>query len=227
MVCLDCLLDHFLTKEHKMTISETNRQLIQVLEAVHASQDGDKEQFVAPSDLLTRLPFDQSTIEDLFDILEEKNWVKSAGYLGSENLVKLTPAGRQILRDPQYGSASMGTQVFNINAPQSIMNIQSTMSNVTQMINAAPAIEQFTKDQLLQLVQELTTELEKAPADAAEDAEALADEAQTVITAATKDKPNKKTIQIRLEGLRTAATNLATVVPSVLPIAIKIADLLK
>jgi hypothetical protein len=205
-----------------MSQSSTQNQLIKVLETIE--ETGGRK--VTPQQVIAKIGGNQRDMEDFFQLLVQRGWVTMLP-IQQGTYVDSTPLGRQILRDPQYGSASMGTQVFNINAPQSIVNIQSTMSNVTQMINAAPAIEQSTKDQLLQLVQELTTELEKAPADAADDVEVLANEAQMVITDATKDKPNRKIIQIRLEGLRTAATDLATVVPSVLPIAIKIADLLK
>jgi ElaB/YqjD/DUF883 family membrane-anchored ribosome-binding protein len=103
-----------------------------------------------------------------------------------------------------------------------ILNIESTLSNVTQSVGNIPNIDQSTRDELKQLMEQLNTVLQKISAEKIEDAEAVADTAKDLVENISKDKPNKAKIQITLAGLKQAAENIAKVVPDVLPIAIQI-----
>jgi len=108
-----------------------------------------------------------------------------------------------------------------------ILNIQSTLTNVSQSIGAAPHGDAATKAQLQALIEQLSAELQKAPAEQAGEAEAVAETAKAAVDQATKAQPNKTLVQISAEGLKQAARNLAAVLPTVLPIATQIADALR
>ena len=103
-----------------------------------------------------------------------------------------------------------------------ILNIKSTLNNVTQTINAHPADDSL-KAELNKLIGQLDAELEKAPPDREEDAAAVAETAQTLIEKAAAEKPNKALLKITAEGLKQAAQNIAGVMPAVLGIATQIA----
>jgi hypothetical protein len=105
-----------------------------------------------------------------------------------------------------------------------ILNIKSTLSNVTQSIGASPNGDAAAKAQLQDLIAQLGAELEQTPKDSEGDAEAVAETAKHAVEQATKAKPNKALVQISAEGLKAAAQNLAAVLPAVLPIATKIAE---
>ena len=108
-----------------------------------------------------------------------------------------------------------------------ILNIKSTLTNVSQSIGAAPHGDAATKAQLQQLIEQLSTELQKAPAEKASEAEAVAETAKAAVEQAMKSQPNKTLVRISAEGLKQAAQNLAAVLPTVLPIATQIADTLR
>jgi hypothetical protein len=103
-----------------------------------------------------------------------------------------------------------------------MLNIENTMTNVTQNVGNIPNMDQSSRDELKQLMQQLNTALKNTPAEKADDAEAVANAAKELIDDISKDKPNKTTVQIKLSGLKAAAENIAKVLPSVLPIATQI-----
>jgi hypothetical protein len=127
--------------------------------------------------------------------------------------------------DKRKGNFVSGDQ-FNMsgNFSGAILNIKSTLESVTQSISAAPHGDEATKTQLQELIAQLSTALQQVPADQAADAEAVAETAKAAVEHATKEKPNKTMIQISADGLKQAAQNLAAVLPTVLPIATKIAE---
>lgn len=127
--------------------------------------------------------------------------------------------------DKRKGNFVSGDQ-FNMsgNFSGAILNIKSTLTNVSQSIGAAPIGDTATKAQLQALVEQLSAELQKVPAEKASDAEAVAETAKAAVEQATKAQPNKTLVQISAEGLKQAAQNLAAVLPTVLPIATQIAE---
>lgn len=104
------------------------------------------------------------------------------------------------------------------NVTGSIINIDSTLEQVTQIIGSAN-IEDSAKKQIIELIEQLKTELQKVSSDNKEEAEALADTAKALLDASTKESPNKATVKITAAGLTKAAENLASVTPKVLVIA--------
>jgi hypothetical protein len=125
-------------------------------------------------------------------------------------------------RTGAFGSGDQFTMSGNFSG--AILNIKSTLTNVSQRIGAAPNGDAATKAQLQQLIAQLSVELQQAPAAQAGEAEAVAETAKAVIEQATKAQPNKTMVQISAEGLKQAAQHIAAVLPTVLPIAMQIAE---
>jgi ABC-type transporter Mla subunit MlaD len=103
-----------------------------------------------------------------------------------------------------------------------IVNIKSTLTNVSQTVGALPNADESAKDELKQLIQQLSQALEQAPPDKVEEAEAVAKSAELLVQTATEEKPNQTMVQITGEGLKQAAKNIAEVMPTVLTIATQI-----
>ena len=107
-----------------------------------------------------------------------------------------------------------------------ILNIESTLTNVSQNVGTIPGIDQPAKDELKQLIEQLNAALQKAPAEKIEEAQALAETTKDLVEDASKPQPNKAKLQITLAGLKQAAENIAKVLPDVLPIAVQIATVI-
>ena len=104
------------------------------------------------------------------------------------------------------------------------VNIGSNLSNVTQSIGAMPAGEPDEKEQIKQLLDQLHTALQQAPADRQADAEAVATFAQQLVENATKPQPNKLIVQGTSTVLKQAAENIAVALPAALMIATQIME---
>lgn len=116
------------------------------------------------------------------------------------------------------------SDTFNLsgNFDGAIINIKSTLRNVTQTVNTLPGADESTKAELARLIEQLNEALQKVPSEKAEDAEAVADSAKALVDAANKPKPNKATLQITADGLKKAAENIAAVTPAVVGLATQI-----
>ncbi|MBK9709726.1 MAG: hypothetical protein IPO81_00070 [Kouleothrix sp.] len=117
---------------------------------------------------------------------------------------------------------TMGDNINISNVSGSILNIKATLDNVTQTIGGMPG-DEAAKNELKQLMAELATALQQAPADKAQDAEAVAKRAEVAIAEAAKPKPDKEDVAYSLSRLKKAAENLGQVLPIVVTIAGKIA----
>lgn len=117
-----------------------------------------------------------------------------------------------------------GTFHLSGNFQGAIINLGSSLNQVTQTINNAPGLDPALREELQKLVGQLQESLQQVPLNKAEEAQAVAESAETLINQATKEKPNKTLLQISGEGLKQAAQNLAVVVPAVLTIATQIVD---
>jgi hypothetical protein len=115
-----------------------------------------------------------------------------------------------------------GNQYNFSNFQAGILNIESTLTNVSQSVGSLPNVDQAVRDELKQLIDQLNVALQKAPADKIDEAGALAETTKDLVEDVSKEKPNKAKLQITLAGLKQAAENIAKVVPDVLPIAIQI-----
>lgn len=130
--------------------------------------------------------------------------------------------------DKRKGTFVSGDQ-FNMsgNFSGAILNIKSTLTNVSQSISAAPIGDVATKAQLQELIAQLSAELQKAPAEKAEEAAQVAKRAESAVTEATKPRPDQDDVEYSLSRMKKAAENIAQVLPTVLSIATQIATLLR
>jgi methyl-accepting chemotaxis protein len=117
----------------------------------------------------------------------------------------------------------MGDQ-FNLTGDfrGAIVNLKSTLRNVSQTAGQIPGGDEDTRKQLQDLIARLSSELEKAPAEKKDAVEAVAETAKALVEQAKTDKPNKTLLQISGEGLKQAAKNIADVLPTVGTIAVQI-----
>ena len=139
-----------------------------------------------------------------------------------KDLLEAIKKAREINFSIYISEANMGD--INISGGDfrgSILNINSTLTHVKQSINSAD-LESRTKEALLELIDKLNKELQKAPKGIEEDADYVAESAKSFVETATKESPNPKMIEIKGEGLKKAAENIAQILPNVLNIALQI-----
>lgn len=104
----------------------------------------------------------------------------------------------------------------------SIVNIKSELQNVQQTVGQIQTDDSDAKQDLQQLIQQLSDELEKTPPEKKEEAEAVSATAKALVEQAKAEKPNHTMLQITGEGLKQAAKNLVDVAPTVINIATQI-----
>jgi len=117
----------------------------------------------------------------------------------------------------------MGDQ-FNMSGDfrGAIVNIRSTLTNVQQHVNEIRTEDVVARQELAQLIAQLSDVLQQVPESRQEQAEAVAQTAKVLVDTAKSEKPNKTLLQISGEGLKQAAQNLADVLPAVVAIATQI-----
>ena len=97
------------------------------------------------------------------------------------------------------------------------------MTNVQQSVGDIQTDDLEGRKELEKLIEQLSEELQKIPAEKQEQAQAVAETAKALVDLAKAEKPNKTMLKITSDGLKQAAQNLADVMPSVIPIAGQIA----
>ncbi|GAB4121497.1 MAG: hypothetical protein Fur005_33840 [Roseiflexaceae bacterium] len=102
--------------------------------------------------------------------------------------------------------------------------IRSILTNTRQVIQQAPRGDARKKQELIDLIGKLEAALQQAQPAQQSQAEAVAETAKQAAEQASKATPNRSLVQISVEGLKQAASNLAATLPSILPIAQKIAE---
>ena len=118
----------------------------------------------------------------------------------------------------------MSGDTFNMSGDfrGAMVNIKSKLDNVTQTINNMPTADSSEKQELQALVEQLKAELEQTPPELVSEGEAVAQMTETLVEAASAEKPNSTMVKITGEGLKQAAENVAAVMPTVLTIATQI-----
>jgi leucyl-tRNA synthetase len=99
-----------------------------------------------------------------------------------------------------------------------IVNLKSTLRNVHQTAGEIPNASEDDRKQLQDLIARLTAELEKVPPAQKDEVEAVAITATALIEQVKDGKKNKTLLRITAEGLKAAASNLAPILPAILPI---------
>jgi len=202
-----------------MMLTQVLRDILAAIESLNSTE---KNRYVADHEIAERLGMAVEQVKDYLDLLQERDYVILAKTFGGYSAIT-TPRARLALQDPDVLSTDTPRApiVLSGDFRNSILNIDSTLTNLSQIIdlrNADPTATQEIK----QLIEQLNDALKQVPPEKVEDAEAVAYAAEVLIDAATKQKPNKVTVEISKEGLQKAAQNIASVTPIVLAIATQI-----
>lgn len=105
---------------------------------------------------------------------------------------------------------------------QCIMNIGSNLENVRQVLEGCPV----DQEAVAQTVNELTEALKQVPSEQAGKAQEVTDLAKGMADEVAKADPNRSVLSVSKDGMIEAAQTLAVVVPSVLPLAKQLAELI-
>lgn len=207
------------------TIDEKRRQRFQFLHLVYEKTDGNRLHSV-----------------NMYELGKELGWADEitrlvVQYLVGEGLVEHFTMGGNIvikhsgvveieraLTRPEEPTTYFPA-VINVVSGDfrgAILNIDSTLTDLSQSIGKLPSTEADVKEELQQLINQLKQALEEVPSEKVEEAEAVAQAAESFVEAATKETPNEFTVEITKEGLQKAAQNIALVMPTVLTIATQI-----
>jgi len=170
-------------------------------------------------------------------------WLMKKGYIGELTGCAVAAGGMLILFPAVLGPILLAAAYFlpnknrqiNIPTPHigdnihmsgsfSNVNVKASLYDTIQKIEMMSSIDQSMKDDLRKLLAQLNDELQKVPKEKSADAEAVAEIAKQLIDQVSKQQPNRAMLDISAEGLKKAAQNIASVVPTVLPIAIQIVE---
>ena len=113
------------------------------------------------------------------------------------------------------------------NISGSNINVGSTLSNVTQSIGAASQLSTQDADQLKKLVEQLSAELQKHATQYPRETAEVTKRTESAVAEATKAEPDQGDVTYSLDRLKQAATNIAALMPAVLPIATQIANTIR
>jgi ElaB/YqjD/DUF883 family membrane-anchored ribosome-binding protein len=105
-----------------------------------------------------------------------------------------------------------------------LLNIKSNLSHVNQSIGALPNVDDATRAELQRLVSELEQLLQQVPPEQAKEAETLAKRLETLLEESGKPEPDREMVAFSAQSLQKAASNIAAVLPAVLPIATRITE---
>ena len=196
----------------------------ELLQTIYRATDGDPYRTVGPEELYS-LEWDSEDLDNALAYLHNMGMIQRP----ARSTMAITREGIAYVEAIATGqqpplSTSPGAVVFTGDFSNSILNINSTLERVNQSVNALTDADCAAKAELEQLIDELKEALEGVPESHIEEAQAVARAAEQAVKAATEEKPNKHWMEITQEGLRRAALNLATVLPIVVPTAVKIAQ---
>ena len=161
-------------------------------------------------------------------------YVRLSLYLHAEHLVRFrNDCGKGVVNITGSSGVAIGRgalanvqgDTYSGDFSGAILNVRSTLKNVSQGIGSLPKASDEEKAELEQLVADLEVALVQATEEAPEkanDAEAVAQMTEQLLNTAAAEKPNQTMLKISGEGLKQAAENIAAVMPTVLQIATQI-----
>jgi predicted nucleic acid-binding Zn-ribbon protein len=133
-------------------------------------------------------------------------------------------AGDKIMGDKVAGNKVMGdTNTFG-DVSNSFINIKSLLDGVEQSINASPRLDAAGKTELQSLFKELANELQKASSEKSVEVAEVAKSAKETAEELGKEQAEKSKLSVSVEGLKQAASNLGTALPTIIPIANRIVE---
>lgn len=180
-------------------------------------------------DVMKALVWDDNLYLEAAQVLGDEGFVK--GQSADNNpfwLISVTSEGRKAVRSnfrrPEIlaGNLHTGNITTNIHGNNNQLSIGSILTAASQTIQVTTTLEATEKDEIKNLLDQLQQHLQEVPGDFADDAEVVAEMAKSFVEGATKEKPNKKMLEITAEGLKKAAENIASITPQVLTTALAI-----
>lgn len=108
-----------------------------------------------------------------------------------------------------------------------IVNLNSSLTSVTQIVNESPIINERDKEQLTELVTALKNEVKLLSPDHYEQAETIVEYTERAASQLKKQSPNRRILQLDLEGLEKAASTVEKIAPAIFRTAIAIVTLLQ
>lgn len=163
-----------------------------------------------------RPSFQTKSVQLLHDEVVNRYIEPAINYIEGKIIEKLE------LPEDTLGIPSSVMNVLSGDFRGAILNIGSTLTKTSQIIQDTQRADDNVKEELVKSLEELKEILSETPPEKADSAEAVAWAAETLIEAKTSEKTNPVKIEITKDGLMKAARNIASVMPTVLPIAEKI-----
>ena len=119
----------------------------------------------------------------------------------------------------------MARNIVSVTGSNNITNVDADLKNVQQQIGNVSTLAEDQKKQLEELVEEFRKELVKVGDDHLAEAELISGRLEEVVASAAKPPEQRKKgiLELSVNGLKDAAKAVATVVPTLLPVAEKIA----
>lgn len=118
-------------------------------------------------------------------------------------------------------------QPIEVNANNSIVNINSILSNTAQTIQHSLFLSEADRQTFAGLMTALTEQLTAVAEQKPDEAEAIAQQAQDIAEQAAADKPNRARLKISRDGLIAAAQTVAAIAPPVIETAKRIASVIE
>jgi hypothetical protein len=100
---------------------------------------------------------------------------------------------------------------------------QSVQGNLTITVGSMPAASQDVREMLQRQIEQLVEALKTVPADQANEAQEVKMTAEDAVGEASKERPDKKRLELRGNNLKKAAESLNSVTPAVFNIASQVA----
>lgn len=116
---------------------------------------------------------------------------------------------------------------ITVNAANSIVAINSQLSNVNQIIDSMEGVEDSDREQLTVLMQELQNHLASLPETHSEDAEALTENLDGAMRQLARETPNRKLLRDRIDGMIKAAQDIQAIATPVFAVAMQIVQIIQ
>jgi len=206
-------------------VDEKRTQRFQFLNLVYEKTHGNEYEWVNMWDIGKELGWDRHTTDVVSQYLVGEGLIK---FWALGGVLGITHDGvREIehARSNPQEATTYFPAVINIMSGDfrgSILNVESTLSNISQTIGTRSGLSDSDREEIQHLVKQLNESLESAPHDKIQEAEAVAWAADSLLKYATEEKPNRVKVEITKDGLMKAASNMAAVAPVVLSIAERI-----
>src|SRR5262249_45290258 len=133
--------------------------------------------------------------EDYLELTEEKQIKRYRAF--QESLLRSQRDGysqearKQVFNFMGDAEVDMSKDKIQVSGVVGPVNIKSRLDHVVQTVQQAPSLNQERREELIRLINELTTSLQAVAEKRPEDAERVSKTAELVVAEATKAKPDR------------------------------------